>query len=103
MNNSVFGKTMENIEERVDIRLLAGEKKALKLAALANYDRSTIFEEKFFIAFHMKKTTVRYNKPVYLGMCILNISKRVMYDIHYNYIRESIKVKLNYFSPIRIR
>ena len=86
MNNSVFGKTMENIENHVDIRLVCNEKEALKLAARTNYDRFTIFDENL-IAIHMKRTKLKYNKPIYLGMCILDLSKTLMYDMHFNYIR----------------
>jgi len=63
MNNSVFGKTMENVEKRVDIRLVTDKEMALKLATRPNYDRTTIFNENL-IAVHIKKTKVYYNKPV---------------------------------------
>jgi len=86
MNNSVFGKTMENIENRIDVRLVTDEKKATSLAAKPNYDSRTIFDENL-IAIHMKRTKLLYNKPIYLGMCILDISKTHMYDFHYNYIK----------------
>ena len=86
MNNSVFGKTMENIENRVDIRLITDHKEALKLAAKPSYDRCTIFDENL-IAVHMKRTKLLYNKPIYLGMCILDLSKTLMYDFHYNFIK----------------
>ena len=85
MNNSVFGKTLQNIRNMVDIRLISSDKVALKLAAKPNYDRCTIFDENL-IAVHMKKTKLYFNKPVYLGMSILDFSKSVMYDFHYNYI-----------------
>ena len=86
MNNSIFGKTMENIENRVDIRLVTSEKEAIWLGARPNYESRTIFDEKL-IAVHMKKTTLFYDKPIYLGMCILDLSKTLMYDFHYNYIK----------------
>ena len=86
MNNSCFGKTMENIENRVDIRLVSDVKKALKLAAMPNYESRTIFDENL-IAIHMKQIKMLYNKPIYLGMCILDLSKTLMYDFHYNYIK----------------
>jgi hypothetical protein len=86
MNNSVFGKTMENIENRVDIKLVTDEKEALKLSAKVNYDRCTIFDDNL-VAVHMRKTKLVYNKPIYLGMCILDLSKTLMYDFHYNYIK----------------
>ena len=86
MNNSVFGKTCENIESRVDIKLVSSEKQAIKLAAKTSYDTRTIFDENL-IAIHMKRTKLYYNKPIYLGMCILDLSKTLMYNFHYNYIK----------------
>ena len=86
MNNSVFAKTLENIRNRVDIRLILSDKVAQKLAAKPNYDRCTIFDESL-IAVHMKKTKLYFNKPVYLGMSILELSKSLMHGLHYNYIK----------------
>ena len=59
---------------------------AQKLATMPNYDRCTIFDENL-IAIHMKKTKLYYNKPVYLAMNILDLSKSLMYDFHYNYFK----------------
>ena len=87
MNNSVFGKTMENIRNRVDIRLVTNENQARKLISKPNYQHRTIFCENL-IAIQMKKTRLLFNKPVYLGMCILDLSKTLMYDFHYNYIKQ---------------
>ena len=70
----------------VDIRLISSDKVAQKLAAKQNYDRCTIFH-KNLIAVHMKKTKVYFNKPVHLCMSILDLSKCLMYDFHYNYIK----------------
>jgi len=86
MNSSCFGKTMENIEKSVDIRLVTDETKALNLAALPNYESRTTFDENL-VAVHMKQTTLVYCKPIYLGMCILDLSKTLMYDFHYSYIK----------------
>ena len=86
MNNSVFGKTLENIRNRVDIRLISSDKVTQKLAAKPNYDHCTIFDENL-IDVHMKKTKLYFNKPDYLGMSILHLSKSLMYDFHYNYIK----------------
>ena len=88
MNNSVFGKTMENIRNRVDIKLVNNNrKKAEKLSAKPNFKHCNIFSENL-IAIHMNKTELKFNKPVYLGMCILDLSKILMYDFHYNYIKQ---------------
>ena len=86
MNNSVLGKTMGNLRIMIDICLVTSKKKALKLVSKPNYDKRTIFSENL-IAAHMKKTKLKLNKPIYLGMCILDWSKTLMYDFHYNYIK----------------
>ena len=86
MNNSVFGKTMENIRNRVDIKLVNDKKRTEKLSAKPNFNHCNIFSEDL-VAIHMKKTELKFNKPVYLGMCILDSSKTFMYDFHYNYIK----------------
>ena len=87
MNNSVFGKTMENIRNRVDIKLVNNKKQAEKLSAKPNFKHCNIFSEDL-VAIHMKKTKLDFDKPVYLGMCILDLSKTLMYDFHYNYIKQ---------------
>jgi hypothetical protein len=85
MNNSVFGKTMENIENRVDIKFATDRKKALKYSAKPNFNRAVIFDENL-VALHMNKTQIVFNKPIYLGAAILDISKIRMYEFHYDYI-----------------
>ncbi|XP_022783261.1 uncharacterized protein LOC111324042 [Stylophora pistillata] len=86
MNNSVYGKTMDNIRKRVDVRLVNSEEKAKKLVNKVNFKHCTIFSENL-CAIEMRKTEVCFNKPLYLGMCILDLSKTLMYDFHYNYIK----------------
>ena len=86
MNNSVFGKTMENIRNRVNVKLVNAGEQFKKLASKPNYDSRKIFNENL-ISVHMKKTSLTMNKPVYLGMSILDLSKNVMYDFHYRYIK----------------
>ena len=86
MNNSVFGKTMENIRNRVDIRLLNDRRKAEKLSAKPNFKHLTIFNENL-ISIHMKRSKIFFNKPVYCGMAILDLSKTLIYDFYYNYIK----------------
>ena len=87
MNNAVFGKTMENIRNRVDVKLVNNKKQAEKLSAKPNFKHCNIFSEDL-VAIHMKKTKLDFDKPVYLGMCILDLSKTLMYDFHYNYIKK---------------
>ena len=87
MNNSVFGKTMENIRKRVDVRLITDEKKLLKMSSKPTYVSSKIFNENL-VAVHKIKETLTLNRPAYVGMCILDLSKTLMYDFHYNYIKK---------------
>ena len=87
MNNSVFGKTMENLRKRVDVRLVTDNKKLIKLASKPTYVSSKIFNENL-VAVHKIKETLTLNRPAYVGMCILDLSKTLMYDFHYNNIKE---------------
>ena len=87
MNNSVFGKTMENLRKRVDVRLVTNEKKLDKLTSKPTYVSSKIFNENL-MAVHKIKETLTLNRPAYVGMCILDLSKVLMYDFHYNYIKK---------------
>ena len=85
--NSVFGKTIENIRKRQNVILIDNKDLAYKLSSKPNFERSTIFDENL-VACHMKKTEVYFNKPIYLGQAILDLSKTLMFDFHYNYIRD---------------
>ena len=89
MNNSVFGKTMENIRNRVNIKLVNTGEQFKKLTAKPNYESRKILNDndnESLVSVHMKKTSLTMNKPVYLGMSILDLSKTLMYDFHYNYV-----------------
>ena len=86
MNNSVFGKTMENIRNRVNVKLVDTGEQFKKLTAKPNYESRKIFNENL-VSVHMKKTSLTMNKPVYLGMSILDLSKSLMFDFHYKYIK----------------
>ena len=87
MNNSVFGKTIDNIRKRQNVKLIEDKEKALKLSSRPNFDRATIFDNNL-VAVHMKKTEVYFNKPIYVSEAILDLSKTLMFDFHYNYIKE---------------
>ena len=87
MNNSVFGKTMENLRKTVDMRLVTNEKKLDKLTSKPTYVSSKIFNENL-MAVHKIKETLTLNRPAYVGMCILDLSKTLMYDFHYSYIKK---------------
>ena len=87
INNSVFGKTMENIRKRVDVRLVTNKEKLLKLTAKPTYVSSKIFNENL-VAVHKIKETLTMNRPAFVGACILDLSKTLIYDFHYNYIKQ---------------
>ena len=85
----VFGKTMENVRKHRDIKLVTTEEKRIKLVSEPNYHRTKQFSENF-LAIEMKKTKVKMNKHVYLGMSILDISK-TMYQFWYDYVKPKYK------------
>ena len=87
MNNSVFGKTIENIRKRQNVVIVDNRELANKLSSKPNFEGVTIFNENLF-AIHMKKTEVYFNKPIFVGQAILDISKTLLFDFHYNYIRK---------------
>ena len=87
MNNSVFGKTIENIRKRQNVVIVDNKQLANKLSSKPNFERVTIFDENL-IACDMKKTEVYFNKPIFVGQAILDLSKTLMFDFHYNYIRK---------------
>ena len=92
MNNSVFGKTMENIRKRVDVRLVTDENKLLKWVSKPSYVSSKILNENLVVVNKIKET-LTLNRPVYVGMCILDWSKTLMYDFHYNSIKNKYEDK----------
>ena len=86
MNNSVYGKTCGNLRKRVDVRLVTDQKKLSKLVSKPTFVNSKIFNEDL-VAVHKIKETLTLDRPAYVGMCILDLSKTLMYDFHYNYIK----------------
>ena len=86
MNNSVFGKTMENVRNHRDIKLVTSEKRRKRLVSEPNYHSRKNFSD-HLMAIEMKKTRIKMNKPLYLGMSILDISKTLMYKFWYDYFK----------------
>ena len=86
MNNSVFGKTMENVRKHRDIKLVTTDKRINQLVSEPNYDTTKRFSENL-LAIEVKKIKINMNKPVYLGLSILEISKSLMYQFWYDYIK----------------
>ena len=86
MNNSVFGKTMEDIRKRTDIKLVTTPEQAIKLINKQNYTHRTTFSDNL-VAIHMAKTEIYMDKPKQIGMSILDVSKTLMYDFYYGYLK----------------
>ena len=86
MNNAVFGKTMENIRKHRDIKLVTTNKRRSKLVSEPNYHTMNYISEDLSII-EMNKTRVKMNKPIYLGLSILDISKILMYEFWYDYMK----------------
>ena len=86
MNNAVFGKTMENIRKHRNIKLVTTNKKRNKLVSEPNYHTINYISEDLSII-EMNKTKVKMNKPIYLGLPILDISKILMYEFWYDYMK----------------
>lgn len=96
MNNAIYGKTMENVERRKDIKLVTHWENIGKrigaeaLIAHPNFKDCSIFHEDF-VAVHMNKVKIHYNKPIYLGFSILELSKTVLYEFFYGVIKQRFK------------
>ena len=99
MNNAVFGKTMENIRKHRDIKLVTTDKKRSKLVSEPNYHTMNYILEDLSII-EMNKTKVKMNKPIYLGLSILEISKILMYEFWYDYMKPKYNdnIKLCYMD-----
>jgi len=85
MKNAVFGKTMENIRNYIDVKLITKWDGAETMIAEPNFHSRSVFAENF-IAVEMCKFEVKFDKPIYVGMCILDISKVCLYEFHYEYM-----------------
>ena len=97
MNNTVFGKTMENVTKHRNIKLVTTDQRRNQLVSEPNYRTTKQFSENL-LATEMKKTKVKMNKPVYIGMSILEIIKTLMYEFWHDYMKPKYgdNVKLYY-------
>lgn len=99
MNLSVFGKTMENIRNHRDIKLVTSEKAYQRYVMKPNF-KDAHAVSKNLMGVEMGKTEIKMNKPVYLGQAILDLSKLVMYEFHYDYMQPKYgsKIQLCYMD-----
>ena len=86
MSNAVFGKTMANVRKHRDIKSVKTDHKRNKLVSEPNYHTMKLISENLLII-EMKKVKVKMNKPIYLGLSILEISKIIMYEFWYDYVK----------------
>ena len=96
MNNAVFGITMENVRKHRDIRLVTEDKQRKRLVSKPNYHTCKHFDEDI-MAIEMNKTSVLLDKPIYLGQAILDISKTLMYEFYYDYLKVKFKDKIKLY------
>ena len=98
MNNSVFGKTMENVRNRIDFELVCDSKRASKISSDPRFESSIIIREQSenqdgeiiddgLIGMKRIKNKIKLNKPVYAGLSVLDLSKLTMYKFHYGYMK----------------
>ena len=85
MNNAVFGKTLESLRKRINLKLTSNEDIYTKHASRANFISGKIFNENLFAINRIKEELVS-NRPIHVRMAILDLSKLLMYDFHYNYM-----------------
>ena len=96
MNNAVFGKTMKNVRKHRDIKLVTTKRRSNYLVSEPNYHTTKFYTEYQ----NEKKKQILMNKPVYLGLSILEISKILMYEFWYDYVKPKYgeKTKLCYMD-----
>ena len=93
MNNSNFGKTMENLRKRINVKLVSNAKDYKKWVSRPTFVSQKIFN-KNFVAIHEIKPVLTIDKPIYIGFSILDLSIYLMYEFHYKYIKRKYDAKL---------
>ena len=97
MNNAIYGKPMKNLKNRIDLRLVNNEKDYLKWTSKPSYMLHHIFDNNV-VLIRKSKIGLILNKPAYNGMCILELSKILMYKFHYDDIKKKLTTNQNYYS-----
>ena len=93
MNNSVFGKTMENLRKAMSVKLVNNAKDYVRSVSKPSFVSQNIFS-KNFVAIHEIKPVLTLNKPIYVGFSTLDLSKLLMYESHYKYLASRFDAKL---------
>ena len=93
MINSVYGKTMENLRKRINVRSVNKAEDFLKYTSKPTYITQNFFH-KDYAAIHEIKPVLTLNKPIYVGFTVLDLSNWKMYDLHYNFIKKNFNAEL---------
>ena len=93
MNNCMYGKSIENIRKRINVKLIHDRRKYLKIVNKPNFVSQKIID-KNFVAVHCMKKCLTLNKPIYIGFSILELSKLLMYKFHYDYVLKTFDARL---------
>ena len=92
MNNAIRGKSMENLRNRINWQVANNKKGYLKYISKPCYMSHKIFDNNL-VVIHKSKLTLKLNKPSYIGICILELSKVLVYEFHYDYIKNKYEIK----------
>ena len=93
MINSLYGKTMENLRKKINVRFVNNEKDFLKYTSKPTYVTHKLFNKNFAAILEVEQVLV-LNKPIYAGFTVLDLSKWLMYDFHYNFIKKNFNAEL---------
>ena len=86
MNNAIYGKTIEDLRSRINVKIVNNEKDFLKRKSKPSYMSHKVLDNNL-VVIHKNKLALKLNKPAYIGMCNLKWSKVLMYEFHYDYIK----------------
>ena len=103
MNNTAYENTMEILWNRIDVKLVSNKKDYLRWTSKPSYMSRKTFDNEL-VAIRKNKVTLTLNKPAYMGMCILKWNKVLMYEFHYDCIKNKYGMVTiqNYYSQTLI-
>ena len=92
MNNAIYGKTWEDLRSRINVKIVNNKKDFLKRKSKPSYISHKVLDNNL-VVIHKNKLALKLNKPAYIGMCNLKWSKVLMYEFHYDYIKDKYSNK----------
>ena len=97
--NSLYGKCVENVRKIINVKFINNSKDYLRCVSKPNFISQKIFD-KNFVAIHQIKPVLTLNKPIYVGFSILEWSKLLMYQFHYEYVKTKLDANLLFSDTI---